>query len=299
MSDNIERLSAWFSSANSHQLGGSIGLEVETSFVNESGNPITLAQSQSIFKALCLRGWKPVCAKNGLLTELSSGGGDRLLYDLGRQNLEISTASGSPQFVSVRIQECLETVYVAGRETGAYPFFGPVLSSDEDLLVIPDERDANWLKLDGRSSLNLLARTSSVQVTIDVPLPDAIPVINRLWSKAKTFAADYPQDANWRQYIAESFAPYRLDRYAGPRWFDDLDDYCRELCRHDVVQDGRLVPQSAAGNYDIGLFIRSVWWWFRLRRHGEKLCIEIRPMPRRSDDTIALQISAALSSAGM
>ncbi len=31
---------------------------------------------------------------------------------------------------------------------------------------------------------------------------------------------------------------------------------------------------------DIDLFLRSVWWWFRLRVRGENLVLEIRDVPR-------------------
>lgn len=294
MSVQSDRLSAWFREADAAKLAGSLGLEIETSFVDERGQPITLAQSQCIFKALCGRGWKTRAVRNGLLTELASPYGDKLLYDLGRQNLEVSTAPGSRQFVLERAEECLSALYASSCRIGAFPCFNPVLNTDEDLLVIPDERDAAWLALDGRQTLNKIARTTSVQVSVDVPMSEAIPAINRLWDSAKTFAADYPQDALWRQYIAESFAPYRLDRYAGPQQFDDLDDYCSRLAEQAVVQGSRLVSQDMAGEYDIGLFIRSVWWWFRLRRQGQKLCIEIRPMPRRSDEVIAQQLDTAL-----
>jgi hypothetical protein len=232
-----------------------------------------------------------------MLAELASAQGDKLLYELGRQNLEIATAPGSRDFALGRAHECLEILYRAAAEIGAKPCFAPVLATDEDLLAIPDERDASWLALDGRPALNLLARTSSVQVTVDVPIAAAISMINRLWAAAKLFAADYPQDALWRRYVTESSAPYRLDRYAGPNGFDDLAGYCRELVRHDVVMDTCLVPHEAAGDYDLAMFVRSVWWWFRLRRLGQKACVEIRPMPRRRDEDIGRQIDEALGAA--
>ena len=45
---------------------------------------------------------------------------------------------------------------------------------------------------------------------------------------------------------------------------------------------------------DIPLFIRSVWWYFRLRRYGTQLCIEIRPFARCEDDDFVHQLSFVL-----
>jgi cytidylate kinase len=54
------------------------------------------------------------------------------------------------------------------------------------------------------------------------------------------------------------------------------------LAKHDVVVDGKLVPFTEA-KQDIDLFLRSIWWNFRLRRYNNRLCIEIRTLARRTD----------------
>ena len=62
-----------------------------------------------------------------------------------------------------------------------------------------------------------------------------------------------------------------------------------------MVSGNRLVDQEEAGDYDIPLFIRSVWWHFRLKRYGNRLCLEIRPFARRSDEHIREQWLALYS----
>ncbi|MFA7310211.1 MAG: hypothetical protein WC050_04895, partial [Candidatus Paceibacterota bacterium] len=154
-----------------------------------------------------------------------------------------------------------------------------------------------WLALDGKKALVPLARISAVQFTVDVTLDDAMPKLNRLLAECDRFLSDYPQDAVWREYIRSSSAGYRSDRYGGPREFTSLGHYCDELARHAAVRGTSLVPFSEAAiesNAEITLFIRSVWWYFRLRRYGYNLCIEVRPLPRRRDEMLQSQLDMVL-----
>jgi hypothetical protein len=196
------------------------------------------------------------------------------------------------------VGECLDQLYGAARFCGAEPYFAPVLETEEDLLVIPDERDATWLKLDSREALLPLARISAVHFTISVAPGDVVRVLNGLAARTDSFLADFPQDAIWRSYIAESAAGYRPDRYGGPLFFKSLRDYCWALTRHDVVDGVRLVPFSAAANLSFSLFLRSVWWYFRLKRYGNALCLEVRPIPRRTDAEIKHQLDKVLGIIG-
>lgn len=45
---------------------------------------------------------------------------------------------------------------------------------------------------------------------------------------------------------------------------------------------------------NVPLYLRSIWWYFRLKRYGNALCIEVRPMPRRDDEDIKRQFQKVL-----
>ncbi|MDE1925466.1 MAG: hypothetical protein KGH79_04835 [Patescibacteria group bacterium] len=292
---STRRLEDYFYSAKAIPSQESIGIEVETSFLDIKGCPITIGQSQSIFRSLVDEGWTISQRKGNLLSELRSSRGDKLLYEVGRQNLEISTV---PTSIARAVNECravLENIYAAAAPHGAYPSFRPIVDVKEDLLIIPDERDAIWDALDGREALKMIAWMSAVQFTVDIPPEKAIQVLNNLANSVSLYLADYPQDSIWHDYISMSNAGYRFDRYGGPLHFESMQDYCTQLAKHDVVQGPKLVPYSAVEKLDIPLYLRSIWWYFRLRRYGDKLCIEVRPLPRRSDDLLESQLDLVLN----
>jgi len=107
--------------------------------------------------------------------------------------------------------------------------------------------------------------------------------------------ADFPQDAVWKRYIVDSSAKYLSNRYGGPLAFESLEDYCQALARHDVVQGTRLVPFQDVSNLEVSLYLRSIWWHFRLKRYGNALCIEVRPMARRADEQFQHQLDKVLA----
>ena len=75
----------------------------------------------------------------------------------------------------------------------------------------------------------------------------------------------------------------REDRYGGPRRFKDLADYVDQIKKHNVVMhQGQPcnLPFDDVDSPDIELFLRSVWWHYRLRRYGDQLTVEIRPFGR-------------------
>lgn len=286
-----DRLLAYFTDGlDNYSFADRVGTEVETSFVNAGSNqPITVETSQIIFRAMVDDGWMISEQKGELLTELAHPDGDRMLYELGRSNIELSLAPQKPAELMRYTHQKLEQLCRAAGTAGAAPWEKPILPGAEDLLVIPDERDATWLELDGREALKLLTRCSAVQFTIDVPPDRAIAVINNLGNSLLGLLSDYPQENLWRRYIAESNADYRADRYGGPLHFDSLEHYCAELAKHDAIVNGKLVPQSQVDDLNIPMFIRSVWWYFRLRRFGRKLCVEVRPLPRLRNASIKEQ----------
>lgn len=272
-----------------------VGVEVETSFVTAQGMPISVQTSQRIFAGLAERGWRIVQRKGGLITVLENLTGDKLLYELGRQNIELATCPKAEAHILPHAQRILDSVYAVALESGAYPFFGPMLTTAEDLLVIPDERDAGWVLLDGREALRPLATISAVQFTVEVDPARAVECLNRLGARIKEYLVDYPQDVVWREYIRSSCAGYREDRYGGPLEFSSVHDYCQQLLCHDVVTTDGLRSLGEATVFDVPLFVRSVWWYFRLRRYGNRLCIEVRPLARRSDNQLQKQLAFVLS----
>lgn len=291
----MKRLLEYFSGTCSDTLE-TIGAEIETQFVNEQGLAVSTEQSQKMLVFLTTMGWQMTARKNGLITTLMDYDGNQILYELGRHNIELSTRPCKPENVIATVYDRLEQVYCAAKTADCTPFFEPVLQkTNEDLLVVPDERDATWLELDGRTALANLARTSSVQFTFSVSHNDALPILNRLGWRVGEFLKDYPQDEIWKGYIAGSKAGYQSDRYGGPLLFDELKDYCVCLAQHGVVTGPRLTPFDEASNINIPLFLRSIWWHFRLKRYNNDLCIEVRPMPRRSDMHIKHQFDTMMN----
>ncbi len=301
----MERLVRYFTEGiEDRSIADSIGMEVETSFMMEypGGRPITVAQSQLLIERFCrVNDWQVTKRKGDLIAEISDGA-NKLSYELGRQNLEFSIAPNTNGEVAVsramKLADELSSsaTYISDSDARfLWEVSEPIINTDEDLLVIPDERDAVWLELDGRPALELLARTSAVQFTISVPVQEAIGCLNRLGEKIGSFLKDYPQEENWRRYIKESKANYHAMRYGGPLFFDSIEDYCRKLMKHDVIVGPKLVPYGQVQDLDIPLYLRSIWWYFRLRRYGNTLCIEVRPLPRRSSRKFQEQLDFILN----
>jgi len=294
----VDRLVRYFTEGIQDQpIATTVGMEIETSFIDLGGQPITLAQSQQLLVLLCNGyGWFPGKVKNQLLTEIFDRNGNKILYELGRQNIELSAAPGRAVDVVEKSERILQVLYSAAAEVGAFPNLEPILKTDESLLVIPDERDAIWLELDGREALELLARISSVQFTVSVPLAQAVVCLNRLGENIGRFLKYYPQEEYWRKYIRESKAGYNPMRYGGPLFFHSIENYCERLVGHDVIlgpaqettplfraDPARLVSYGKVVDLDIPLYLRSIWWYFRLRRYGNTLGIEVRPLPRDNE----------------
>ncbi len=290
----MQRLISYFMDGITSQTLQTVGAEIETQFVDKNGQAIQTQTSQEIFGLLVENGWKVDARKSNLLTTIADQNGNKIFYELGRHNMEVSTIASTQSNILNVVRSCLAQLYDAAHRVGAKPHFAPILDGNEDLLVIPDERDAIWLELDGRDALAPLARTSSVQFTISVAPQEAVEILNRFGERINSFLSDFPQDAVWKRYIVESFVRYLPDRYGGPLHFESLNDYCRALAQHDVVQGAHLVPYKEVANLDIPLYLRSIWWHFRLKRYGNVLCVEVRPMARRTDDQFQFQLEKVL-----
>lgn len=291
----MERLTRYFSGASGAKTLQDIGAEVETQFLDHDGAPISLETSRRILGSLIGQGWHVGAFQDDVPSVLVDAKGNRLLHELGRHNIELASAPFAPDEVLNETRACLLQLYAAAHRCGAYPYFEPVLTGEEDLIVLTDERDTEWRRLDGPDALAMLARISSVQFTIAVSPQDAIAVLNRLGERVDEFIADFPQDKVWKDYIAQSHAGYRPDRYGGPLHYDSIQDYVAKLVRQDVVQGGKLVPIEQVQDLDIELYLRSVWQHFRLRRYGDALCIEVRPLARREDGHLQTQLDRVLA----
>lgn len=269
------------------QNAKNVGIEVETHFIDGNGRPIQLNQSQSIFYDCSNNGWEIIEKRNNLIVVLKRiKCGTLLMYELGRQNLEICLPPLAPTLALELVHEVLNELYKTAMNFNCFPLFEPIIQSNENLLVIPDERDTTWLKLDTAPVLNELAKTASVQFTVDVSGSHIIETINKLNANLTYFLADYPQDKYWREYIKNSPAGYLPERYGGPIFFKNEKEYCQQLAKHKIVTSDGLVDVSTLKEIDYNSFIRSVWWYFRLKRYGSNQCIEIRPLARRTDDLI-------------
>lgn len=254
--------------------GGQIGLEIETDFLLPDGRPIDEAIS-----ARLLASAPPT--------------GSSLKLELGRQKLELNVGPKKSFSELWKVtQSSLDWLYGQARRYGAAPYFGPEIDWPEDLLFIQEERDELWAGIDGRPALEELCRCSAVQFTVDVNPADAIDWINRLHVE-RIHQVDYA--ANHRRmstYITESKAAYKPDRYGGPQGFESLQHYVWELTQHEVVMHRGVPcwsPVDGVSDLDIDLYLRSVWWHYRLRRYGSKLALEIRPFSRRNDADIPRQ----------
>jgi hypothetical protein len=254
--------------------GRRVGLEVETDFVEIStGHPISLETNRKIFATG--NPWPKDVA---------------MYRELGRQKIELAVGPcNSPQELLVRAHESLNWLYRVAEQQGARPVFKSDIGTNENLLMVVEPRDQLWAALDGEMSLEELCRCSSVQFTVDVHPEDATEILNRLWS-ARLHEIDYAENnAHWQKYITTSHFRYRADRYAGPGHFESLADYAHKLNMHEVAmhngQPVRLVAEETP-DLNMELFLRSIWWHYRLRRYGETLTVEIRPFARRGDDCL-------------
>lgn len=260
----------YFSTCNDH-APPHVGMEIETDFhmgfVKESATYTPI--SPEITAAL-------------LDPSRATGPHWERKLELGRQKIELAIAPGPIEETLVRADQALGQLRDDASELGATMYFGD-FDPSEELLWIQEERDEIWVALDGRPALEELCRCSSVQFTVNVTPSNAIAVINALWANWVHTWRYADNDRRWRNYIQMSAAGYREDRYGGPRRFKDLADYVDQIKKHNVVMhQGQPcnLPFDDVDSPDIELFLRSVWWHYRLRRYGDQLTVEIRPFGR-------------------
>ncbi len=292
--NDYAKLEKFFLESTINKNNMTIGAEVETQFVQKDERPATLEQTQETLKELVNNGWSAIETKGDLVTEVINDQGIRIFYELGRHNLEVATQPQMNGYIVQHVRSALDELYLCAEKSCIYPWYKSILDSSDDVLVVPDERDQTWINLDGREALNMLAYISSVQFTFSVPLDNAITVVNRLNDSRKKFIDDFPQNETWFNYIRESHADYDTLWYGGPESFNDLSDYCKMLVSHDVVENSSLVPFDMVKAIDIPLFLRSIWWHFRVKKYDGIICIEVRPLSRHTDNEIQKQLEMVL-----
>lgn len=264
-----------------------IGAEIETHFVDDRGTPISAETSAKLQAANT--------------SDLPWG----LTIDLGRQlfELQIAPCTSAAKLVETT-QSALDWLYTIAAPQGAFPLHAPILEWEGPLLWEPNTqgdanavRDSAFIQLDGRPALELLCRAASVQFTFDVNPSDAVLLLNAL-ATAKLHKRDYPNDQMWRDYITLSRAGYTAERYGGPKKFNSIKDYAIYIARQPIImQNGQICrPTRAIGELGdshqaLNNALRNVWNFYRLRRYGNKLTIEVRPFSRRGDDKIAVDLA--------
>jgi len=185
-------------------------------------------------------------------------------------------------------QNYLGEISRAGEQCGAVLTDLSWDGSSSNTLIMPDKRDEIWLELDGQA-LYGLGHIASIHFNIDlVSVEEGMRFISRLMPLFEK--QGWPPQSNsgvWNGYLRESRAKYQEGRYGPPP--TDFCKYCSRLASYAVVMNsinGRLeiakprLPFANCSNPNIDMFLRSVWWWMRLRVRGGKLVLEIRDVPR-------------------
>ncbi len=292
----IRRLREHFAtSATFNRRPRHVGLEIESLLVDRAGYPISLRVSKKIMDTLVTElGWHiAAMTPLGHIIAVKSRLGI-FKYDSGWNLFELNTR---PALVS-EIAELWETVEGADCDLrkaadlcDAVVLQSHIDNSNENTLLLADERDRLFAQLDGKALIEL-AHIASVHVNVEcASTTEAFQWINGLedlyakegWPRQESKQA-------WRRFLIGSRAGYEPGRFGQPP--KDFEDYCHRLSGYRVFVDGyndRLIavdppkPFEFIEDANIELFLRSVWWLSRLRVRNESLVLEIRPIPRQGD----------------
>lgn len=288
----MKRLKKYFENANVCRPNErKADIETESLFVDiKSEKPISLDQSRNIMENLTNTGYGVSEKKNGQIAKVEKNG-VIIFYELGWNNFEIITPPVSLKQIDALIDinnKALEDLRLSGRFAGAKMLNSSWDGSLSNTLAIPDKRDEIWLDLDG-PSLYGLGHIASIHYSIDlISIEEGmgwIKILNGYFKKT-----GWPPKDNfsiWKNYINGSYAKYEKNRYGQPP--DNFEIYCKRLASYKVVMNrsgGALsianppLPFSKTKDIDIDLFLRSVWWWSRLRVRSGNLALEIRDIPR-------------------
>ena len=301
----MQRLKKYFCTAEiTPKEQRTLGLEIETLFTSDN-QPISLETSQAIMSELIKNfSWDKKAETNNIITNVEKGGFN-IIYELGWNSFELI----SPPFLLselgkliAKYKQRLQELYSCARAYGAEPIFQPSDGFHNNTLIIPDKRDEIWLELDG-PVLKELGHIASVHYNLSLEsIEEGMKLIKKINNLYKIL--DIPPLSvrlAWQKYIKESRAGYEKNRYAPPP--ETFNAYCQNLSELKVVMNrsgGKLLrikptPFYQLNKVDIELFLRSVWWWTRLRKRNKKLVLEIRGFPRVTDKQIEKDLKIVLS----
>lgn len=291
------------------------GLEVENLLVDDAGEPIMPGLSQRIMTALRDRsGWRESERRHGMLTAVEKPydrAGWRIFYELGAGNFELVTplcATREARFFSPErmMSELSRSAEVCGARMLDVHYDG---YAKVDNLIVPDERDAVWVELDGRPALCQLAHIASLHVNIDLTSPEEgvefMAALERLAAAEGWPLADSKKC--WAGYIDNGLAAYEPTRF-GPPPISSFEGYCEALAGYKVVMQSvpsgteivrKPKPFAETAVANIELFLRSVWWWQRLRVRNGRLVLEVRFLPRSSPESMRMNTVKVLSALGV
>jgi hypothetical protein len=298
----------YFESANRRtQAARRFGMEVETLFVDSEGAPLDEQRSRAIFSELEARGWTARGPEGDW--ELHRDG-FTIKPEVGAGNIELITPprpAVDPRILIDQTVDRLARIYDAAETCGARPVFdGYDGHPGVDNILMCNERDEKWVGVDGAEALKSLCHIASVHLTVDLA---GIDEAFELVARANAFARerDWPDSRTtevWSHYLQTSRVDYD-PRRVGPAP-ESFSEYLALLRSFRVVMDsnddgtlrrtGPDPPRLAdvESTTDLPLFLGTVWLHTRLRVLNDQLALEVRTLPRRTDDQLVHDAEALL-----
>jgi hypothetical protein len=290
-----------------------VGIEVETLFVDGHDVPLSPSSAEEVFVALGERGW------SAGEDEATGGrewrrGGFVIKPEVGAGNLELISPPRSIGLLDSLLDDVgdhLDSLYSAAEAVGARPVFDAHDGAPQiDNIILDNERDRRWAAIDGREALRELAHIASVHVTFGLrSIDEGFACIRELEDLASARGwPPGPTRASWARYLERSRCTYAPERFGpAPESFDEYLDLLRGFrVVVDRDADGGLTrfespPRlgEVEGEVDLATFLGTVWLYTRLRRLGGELALEVRFVPRGSDEALRDDVRAVLSCAGI
>jgi hypothetical protein len=285
-----------------------VGVEVETLFVGGDGEPLGPVSAEGVFAALISRGWQRGEDSKVGGRELTNGD-FALKPEVGAGNLEIISPARPVDELDTLLDDVLahlEDLYAAAADIGAAPVAAPHDGHpDVDNIILDNERDRQWVDIDGREALRELAHIASVHVTVDLcSIDEGFAFIRELNDLARE--RDWPPElvrASWQRYLQRSRCNYAAERFGqAPESFASYLELLRGFrVVVDRGPDGQLrrreePPRLADVESDVDLptFLGTVWLDTRLRRMNDTLALEARFVPRTTDEALRHDVGAVL-----
>jgi hypothetical protein len=310
----LSELATHFETAETVELRDRrVGVEVETLFLSDDDRPLTCAGGEAVFAELEKRGWDPVEVEKNRGRELRRDAFS-IKPEVGAGNLELISP---PRLVGEReelvddVLERLDQLYTAAGEVGARPLFAEYDGHrDVDNILLDNQRDRRWMEVDGREALKVLGHIASVHVTVDLcSIDEGFALVRALNELARE--RGWPPDSvtsTWQCYFERSRCDYAPRRFGdAPETYDGYLELLRSFrVVVDRQSDGRLiVPEGKLHGFgdvepDVHLptFLGTVWLNTRLRRIRDTLALEVRFIPRSTDDVLRTDIEAVLQCLG-